>query len=147
MRIETTILSNLVYNEEYTRKVIPFLKHDYFSDHVEKTIFRGISSYVEKYNNTPSIEALDIDLQKIPQNEDQYKSTQNNVKMPEHIKRLELKQLEIKQEENNKRNDFNDHYRKDILDYYQDTDDEKEHPFKNTIKKYNSKGKFVLDLT
>ena len=76
MRIETTILSNLVHNEEYTRKVIPFLRQDYFSDHVEKTIFRSISSYVEKYNNTPSIEALDIDLQKIPQNEDQYKSTQ-----------------------------------------------------------------------
>ena len=76
MRIETTILSNLIHNEEYTRKVIPFLKQDYFSDHVEKTIFRSISSYVERYNNTPSIEALDIDLQKIPQSEDQYKSSQ-----------------------------------------------------------------------
>ena len=76
MRIETTILSNLIHNEEYTRKVIPFLKQDYFSDHVEKTIFRSILDYVEKYNNTPSLEAIDIDLQKIPQNEDQYKSTQ-----------------------------------------------------------------------
>ena len=76
MRIETTILSNLVHNEEYTRKVIPFLRQDYFSDHVEKTIFRSILDYVEKYNNTPSLEAIDIDLQKIPQNEDQYKSTQ-----------------------------------------------------------------------
>lgn len=76
MRIETTILSNLIYNEEYTRKVIPFLKQDYFSDHVEKTIFRSILDYVEKYNNTPSIEALDIDLQKIPQGEEQYKSSQ-----------------------------------------------------------------------
>ena len=73
MRIETTILSNLVHNEEYTRKVIPFLRQDYFSDHVEKTIFRSILDYVEKYNNTPSLEAIDIDLQKIPQNEDQYK--------------------------------------------------------------------------
>ena len=76
MRIETTILSSLIHNEEYTRKVIPFLKQDYFSDHVEKTIFRSIFDYVEKYNNTPSIEALDIDLQKIPQSEDQYKSSQ-----------------------------------------------------------------------
>ena len=82
-----------------------------------------------------------------PQDFNQYKPTQNNVKMPEHIKRLELKQLEIQQEENNKKDVFNDHYQKDILDYYQDADDEKEHPFKNTIKKYNSKGKFVLDIT
>ena len=52
MRIETTILSSLLYNEEYTRKVIPFIRQEYFSDHTERTIFKTINDYVEKYIRT-----------------------------------------------------------------------------------------------
>ena len=48
-KIETTILNNLIFNEEYTRKVIPFIKEDYFQDGIEKVLFRTIGSYVEKY--------------------------------------------------------------------------------------------------
>ena len=76
MRIETTILSNLLYNEEYTRKVIPFIRQEYFSDHTERTIFKTINDYVEKYNNNPSIESLNIDIQKAVLNEDQHKTIQ-----------------------------------------------------------------------
>ena len=76
MRIETTILSSLLYNEEYTRKVIPFIRQEYFSDHTERTIFKTINDYVEKYNNSPSIESLNIDIQKAVLNEDQHKTIQ-----------------------------------------------------------------------
>ena len=79
MRIETTILSNLIHNEEYTRKVIPFIRSEYFTDYTEREIYKVISNYVEKYNNTPSIEAIDIDLQKTNQNEEQYKALQNYI--------------------------------------------------------------------
>ena len=72
-RIETTILSNLVYNEEYTRKVIPFLKEDYFQDGVEKIIFQTIWAYAEKYKSNPTIDALVIDVQDKALNEEQYK--------------------------------------------------------------------------
>ena len=75
-RIETAILNNLVYNDEYTRRVIPFLKAEYFTDHTEKTIYQTLWSYVDKYKASPDIEALTIDLQKAPQTEEQYKSIQ-----------------------------------------------------------------------
>ena len=74
-RIETTILSNLVYNEEYTRKVIPFLKEDYFQDGVEKIIFQTIWAYAEKYKSNPTIDALVIDVQDKALNEEQYKKS------------------------------------------------------------------------
>ena len=74
-RIETTILSNLVYNEEYTRKVIPFLKEDYFQDGVEKIIFQTIWAYAEKYKSNPTIDALVIDVQGKALNEEQYKKS------------------------------------------------------------------------
>lgn len=62
MSIEQTILGNLVYNEAYGRKVIPFLKHEYFSDVPVRTVFDLIDSYVKTYNAFPSKEALAIDL-------------------------------------------------------------------------------------
>ena len=78
-RIETTILNNLIHNEEYSRKVIPFLKADYFQDFTEKTIFQGVNQYVDKYKSMPDIEALNIDIQKIPQTEDQHKTIQEYI--------------------------------------------------------------------
>ena len=78
-RIETTILNNLIHNEEYTRKVIPFLKADYFQDFTEKTIFLGVNQYVDKYKSIPNIEALTIDIQKISQTEDQHKTVQEYI--------------------------------------------------------------------
>jgi hypothetical protein len=72
----------------------------------------------------------------------------NNVEIPEHFKKLQLKQLQIQNEEIHKTGKFNQNYQKDIMDYYNNDEEvQTDHPFKNTIKKYNSKGKFVLDLT
>ena len=58
MRLEQTILKNLIYNEEYLRKVLPFIKPEYFTDRVERTLFNEISSFTETYNSTSTIEAL-----------------------------------------------------------------------------------------
>ncbi len=63
MTIEKTILSNLLFNEEYTRKVLPFIKDEYFRDNNEKLTFNLIQGYISKYNALPSKEALRIDLQ------------------------------------------------------------------------------------
>lgn len=62
MSFEQVIFSNLIHNEEYARKVIPFIREDYFSDYSQKIIFRLIDDYVKRYNAFPSIEALAIDL-------------------------------------------------------------------------------------
>jgi replicative DNA helicase len=62
MNIERTILSNLLFNDEYGRKVIPFLKSEYFQDYSERVVFDLVDDYVKKYNDFPSVEALAIDL-------------------------------------------------------------------------------------
>ena len=62
-RIETTILRNLVYNEEYSRKVIPFLKPDYFEQRTEKVIFEEIVQFIVKYGSAITTEALRIELE------------------------------------------------------------------------------------
>ncbi len=61
-RLETTILRNLLSDEEFTRKVTPFLKSDYFHDRAERLLFEQIESFVTKYNSLPTTEALVIDL-------------------------------------------------------------------------------------
>jgi len=58
MKLEQTILKNLIYNEDYLRKVLPFLKEDYFTDRTDRTIFNEISSFTDAYNSTPTIEAV-----------------------------------------------------------------------------------------
>ncbi len=62
MRIEQVIFGNLIENEDYARKVIPFLKEEYFTDNVERKIFSLIHSYVGKYNTFPTKSAIEIDL-------------------------------------------------------------------------------------
>jgi replicative DNA helicase len=58
MKLEQTILKNLIYNEEYLRKVLPFLKSEYFTDRTDKTLYHEIASFTESYNSPPTIEAL-----------------------------------------------------------------------------------------
>ena len=61
-RLEQTILKNLIYNEEYTRKVLPFINSNYFSDNTEKVLFKEIFEFVNNYKTLPSHEALVINL-------------------------------------------------------------------------------------
>ena len=60
MNLEQTILRNLIRNEDYLRKVLPFVKTEYFNDKTEKTIYAEISDFVESYNSAPTIEALGL---------------------------------------------------------------------------------------
>jgi len=63
MNLEVTILSNLVYSEKYTRKVLPFLKSEYFTAREHKIIFLEIHEYVSQYDALPSLNALGIECQ------------------------------------------------------------------------------------
>ena len=63
MKLEQTILKNLIYNEEYLRKVLPFIKDEYFTDYAEKVLFKEITEFTEKYNSPPTIEAVTLAVQ------------------------------------------------------------------------------------
>ena len=62
-RIEETILRNLVFNETYSRKVIPFIQPDYFEKKAEKVIFEEIVQFIVKYGSAITIEALGIEIE------------------------------------------------------------------------------------
>ncbi len=74
-RIEKVILRNLVYNEEYLRKVIPFVEPDYFNDRSERIVFEHITKYVAEYNSLITKEILKIEI------EDRRDITQDEVKI------------------------------------------------------------------
>jgi len=61
-RLEQIILKNLIYNEDYTRKVLPFIRSDYFADDAERVVFKEVFDFTNKYKNLPSHEALVINL-------------------------------------------------------------------------------------
>ena len=61
--IERTALTQLVTNELYARKVLPFIKGDYFSDKTERTVFEEIAKFVDKYNKIPTQTSLEIEVQ------------------------------------------------------------------------------------
>ena len=63
-KIEFLILRNLIYNEEYARKVIPFIKDEYFEDQKQNIIFQEISSFIQQYNKLATKEILSIEVEK-----------------------------------------------------------------------------------
>jgi replicative DNA helicase len=63
-KIEFLILRNLLYNEEYIRKIIPFLKSEYFEDTNQKIVFEEILSFVQEYNQPATKEVLCIEVEK-----------------------------------------------------------------------------------
>ncbi len=78
---ETIILTNLIQNDEYMRKVIPFLKEDYFADRVERKIFNVIDDFIEKYNKAPNKDALSVCISNLTDvTESEYKETKEIVK-------------------------------------------------------------------
>ena len=62
MNLSQTILKNLIYNEEYCRKVLPFVKEEYFTDNTDKVLFREVNEFILKYNVLPSYETLTISI-------------------------------------------------------------------------------------
>ena len=62
MSIEKVILENLLSNEPYVRRVLPFIKEEYFQERTDKAIFKAIGEFFTKYNSLPSVDALKISL-------------------------------------------------------------------------------------
>lgn len=79
MKIELTILKNLVHNEDFARKTLPFLKEEYFSDSSERQVFRRINEFVIKYNSRPTREAIGIEIE-----------SSTNISEEEHKRSMEL---------------------------------------------------------
>jgi replicative DNA helicase len=74
MNLERAIFNNLLNNETYARKTIPFLKPDYFHNRNDKVVYELIDSYIAKYNATPTKEAMLVDLNNRDNiSEDQFK--------------------------------------------------------------------------
>ena len=77
--IERTILTNLLNNEEYTRKVLPFIKSEYFDVKEERVIFDEILKFVDKYNKPSTQTSLEIEV-----------STRKDLNEIEHKKIVEI---------------------------------------------------------
>jgi len=79
-RIESTILTNLFYNENYTRKTLPFIKPHYFSQKDERELYVEVEKFVLKYKNLPTKEAILIELNNRKDlNEEEYKGIKDLV--------------------------------------------------------------------
>ena len=70
-RIEKTILSNLIHNEEYCRKVVPFVKNEYFTDQYERIVSEELLKFFTEYNKPASLEILAIQIGKRKLHRDQ----------------------------------------------------------------------------
>jgi len=89
-KIETVILQNLVNNESYMRKVIPFIKRDYFTDYTEQKIYDNVKAFIDEYNTSPNKDALIVSFQNDKSlNDEQYKDIihyVNNLDSTDHNK-------------------------------------------------------------
>ena len=77
--LQTTILRNLINNESFTRKVIPFLKKEYFEG-THRVVFNQIIQFVEKYNKLPTGEALSIEVESQSVNDAEYSAAVSIIK-------------------------------------------------------------------
>lgn len=92
LNLNKLILKNLNFNEEYTRKVLPFLNQDYFSDRNERLIFNEISSFITEYGSLPTFEALVIQLNEKSISETEYKDT---VELLSEFNNLKSEQVDL----------------------------------------------------
>jgi replicative DNA helicase len=80
VQIEKTILKNLLKNEIYTRRVLPFIKEEYFSLEEDRVLYKEIKDFVLKYNNQPTYDALKIEIDNLASlKEDQVKNILNTL--------------------------------------------------------------------
>ena len=63
-KIEKTILSNLIHNEEYCRKVVPFIKSEYFLNRIERVVSEEVVQFFNTYNKQPTLDILAIQIAK-----------------------------------------------------------------------------------
>ena len=62
-KVENLVLKNLIHNEEYARKVIPFIKKEYFEEESNRILYEEISGFIVKYDELPSKEAVSIEVE------------------------------------------------------------------------------------
>ena len=62
-KVENLVLKNLIHNEEYARKVIPFIKKEYFEEESNRILYEEISEFIVKYDELPSKEAVSIEVE------------------------------------------------------------------------------------
>ena len=85
-RVPLTILKNLLHDEQYTRKVLPFVQPEYFEERSDRIIFEEISSYLKNYDGLPTKEVLHIEIEKRTDlSEDEYKLSEQLVDSLESI--------------------------------------------------------------
>lgn len=80
MNIEKIILRNLLKNEAYVRKVLPFLKDEYFTVDEDKRLFKTIKDFILKYNTSPTVDALLIEIDSLNLREESIKSINETIK-------------------------------------------------------------------
>ena len=81
MRLEQIILKNLIQKEDFTRKVLPFLREDYFSNQEDRLLFKEVADFILKYNQQPTFDALSIEIDNIRGGtDDTIKSIQETLK-------------------------------------------------------------------
>ena len=85
-KIESTILRNLLFNEDFYRKVVPFIKPDYFEDYHERIIYEEVWNFASNYDTVPTSEVIIIDLQSRKDiTEEAYQSAVQTLKSFENI--------------------------------------------------------------
>jgi archaellum biogenesis ATPase FlaH len=78
MNFEQVLINNLVYNDEFTRKVLPYIKDEYFHDKAERAVHELVQEHYEKYNTAPTVRALLVELgNKSGLGEDVFRSAQD----------------------------------------------------------------------
>ena len=80
MNLEKTILKNLLKNENFVRKVLPFLKDEYFTVEEDRVLYREVRDFILKYNNPPTFDALEIEVDNLSIKEDQIKAIKETIK-------------------------------------------------------------------
>ena len=97
--LEQTILSGLLHNEDYMRRVVPFLSDDYFDDFSEKSVYKSIINYISDYNGVPTKEALRISIEeKSNISDDQYQSISGIITALEYDEKTDIEWLVDKTE-------------------------------------------------
>lgn len=86
MRLEEVILNSLYYNEEYSRKVVPYLSEKFFHDKSEMIVFGVIEEYLFKYNELPTKEAILIEVENLGLQENIHKEVNEKIKAVENAK-------------------------------------------------------------
>ncbi len=74
--ISTTIIRHLIHNYEFGKKVLPYLKDEYFS-HGHKTVFKIIQEYSRQYGEFPSLETISVDLSNLKVSDDEFETAKS----------------------------------------------------------------------